>query len=231
MRKWLIFIVGLCGITMTACGQDGQIQTATQSPAGNQTAKAWTRESVAALFLTPAEAGLTGGEVTTDPAATSTSLRVCVALDPEQAPTVPMDKRYATDRKEIGLPYKGHLVQQGWVLPTEADATEVMKQVGKQIPRCRYSGSARDPFDNKTRITGTSDPRSYPVDSFGWHGHRIEQTMSRDGKRVSVSTQLLLQRGPVVLALDYIDYTTEVPKQNLWDSNMTVLHKILAHSA
>ncbi|MEW9533626.1 hypothetical protein [Microbispora sp. NPDC049125] len=182
-----------------------------------------------ALFLTPATASLSGGETRTVPAGTITNLDVCVPLDPMNTPTVAIDKRYATAKQEIGLPYKGHLTQQGWILPTDADAAHVMKQVRRNLPRCRYSGSTNSPMDPRTRISGTSTPEKYARDSFGWHGHRIEQTMNRNGERASVSTLLLLQRGPVLLALDYTNYTPKTPEQKLRAYNMTVLSKVLAH--
>ncbi|MCT9930439.1 hypothetical protein N5079_09440 [Planotetraspora sp. A-T 1434] len=74
-------------------------------------------------------------------------------------------------------------------------------------------------------------PAKVPRDSFGWRGHRVEQTMSVNGKRASVSTLLLLQRGPIVLALNYTNYTPTTPEQTLRAYNMTILRKILAHPA
>ncbi|MEV7969663.1 hypothetical protein AB0O34_27340, partial [Sphaerisporangium sp. NPDC088356] len=195
------------------------------------TVERWTREDVTALFLTPATAGLSGGETRTVPEGTITNLDVCVPLDPMNTPTVAIDKRYATAKQEIGVPYKGHLTQQGWVLPTNADAAHVMKQVRRNLPRCRYPGSMNAPMDPRTRISGTSRSAKYARDSFGWHGHRIEQTMNRNGERASVSTLLLLQRGPVLLALDYTNYTPKVPEQKLHSYNLGVPRKIRAHPA
>ncbi|MCT9934959.1 hypothetical protein N5079_32605 [Planotetraspora sp. A-T 1434] len=227
-------------MALTACGAPlnpanrVQVATTTSSLVANEAslaAKEWTKEDVATLFLTPADAGLVGGETRSVPPGTTSRISVCVPLNPLNTPTVPEDKRYATAKQEIGLPYKGHLTQQGWVLPTEAHASTLMRKVGRKVPQCRYSGASNDPMDPGTRISGTSAPEKYARDDFGWHGHRIEQAMSVNGKRASVSTVLLLQRGPVVLALDYTNYTPKAPEQALRAYNMTILRKILAHPA
>jgi hypothetical protein len=71
---------------------------------------------------------------------------------------VPVDKQYATAKEAITFPYKGRLTQQGWVLPSEADASALMKQVTRRLPQCRYNGSASDPVDPTRRISGISTP-------------------------------------------------------------------------
>jgi hypothetical protein len=53
--------------------------------------------------------------------------------------------------------------------------------------------------------------------------------MSVNGKRASVSTVLVPQRGPVVLALDHTNYTPKAPEQTLRAYNLGVLRKILNH--
>jgi hypothetical protein len=82
-----------------------------------------------------------------------------------------------------------------------------MNNIGRTLPRCRNSGTTPSPLKPTDRISDTSTTHPYHRDQFGWHGHRIEQTMSVDHQRASVSTRLLLQRGSVVLALEYINYT------------------------
>ncbi|GII56027.1 hypothetical protein Pth03_44160 [Planotetraspora thailandica] len=183
------------------------------------------------LFLTPAEADLTGGYTRTVAEGTLTQLGVCVPLNPMNIPSVPVDKHYATAKQEIGVPYKGHLTQQGWVLPNEADASALMKQVTRRLPQCRYHGSTSDPVDRTKKISRTSTAQAYQPDGFGWHGHQIEQLSNVNGERASVSTILVVQRGPIILALDYINYTTETPEHALRAYNLGILRKILNRAA
>jgi hypothetical protein len=58
-----------------------------------------------------------------------------------------------------------------------------------------------------------------------------EQLMNVNGDRASVSTILVLQRGPVVLALDYTNYSTKTPEQALRVYNLGILRKILNRTA
>ncbi|WP_203958163.1 hypothetical protein [Planotetraspora mira] len=230
--------VGLFGLAMAACGAstDGASHPSTRPSTAHPTpiahsAKAATDEDVASSFLDPAEAGLAGGETRTIPAGTLSKLSICVPLNPLNTPEVAVNKRYATAKEEITVPYKGHLTQQGWVLPSEAAASALMKQVTRRLPQCRYNGSASDPVDPTRRISGISNPKTYEPDAFGWHGHQIEQLMNVNGERASVSTVLILQRGPVVLALDYVNYTEKAPAQTLRTYNLSVLRRVLAHPA
>jgi len=55
--------------------------------------------------------------------------------------------------------------------------------------------------------------------------------MNVNGDRASVSTILVLQRGPVVLALDYTNYSTKTPEQALRVYNLGILRKILNRTA
>ncbi|MCT9935450.1 hypothetical protein N5079_35145, partial [Planotetraspora sp. A-T 1434] len=119
----------------------------------------------------------------------------------------------------------GFQERSGCALPRSPSLT---RKVGRKIPRCRYSGTTNDPMDPRTRISETSSPPKYPRDPFGWRGHRVGQTMSVNGKRASASTLLLPQRGPIVLALDYTNYTPKTPEQTLRAYNMTILRRILA---
>jgi hypothetical protein len=114
---------------------------------------------------------------------------------------------------------------------SEAAASALMKQVSRKLPQCRYNGSASDPVNPARRISGISNPQAYEPDAFGWHGHQIEQLMNVNGKRTSVSTVLILQRGPVLLALDYTNYTPKAPEQTLRAYNLGILRKILARPA
>ena len=114
---------------------------------------------------------------------------------------------------------------------SEAAASALMKQVSRKLPQCRYNGSTSDPVDPARRISGISNPKTYEPDAFGWHGHQIEQLMNVNGKRISVSTVLILQRGPVLLALDYTNYTPKAPEQTLRTYNLGILRKILARPA
>jgi hypothetical protein len=156
-------------------------------------------------------------------------MNVCVPLNPMNTPSVPVDKRYATAKRDITVPYKGRLTQQGWVLPSEADASALMRQVTRRLPQCRYNGSTSDPVDPTKKVSGTSTTQAYETDGFGWHGHQIEQLMNVNGERASVSTVLVLQRGPILLARDYTNYTTKTPEQALRAYNLGVLRKILNH--
>jgi hypothetical protein len=52
--------------------------------------------------------------------------------------------------------------------------------------------------------------------------HRIEQTAKADGQRVSVSTEMLLHRGPVVLRLDYVNYVPKTAENALRAYNMEI---------
>lgn len=237
MRRWAAVLLGLCIMALPGCGTTGETarKPATAppspSPSGDPSAAAtWTRENVAGLFIGPAQAGLDGGESSTVPPASTDRLAVCMPLNPLQgALVVPIDRRYATAGRDISLPHKGHLFQRGWVLPSTADASRVMRQVRAKLSRCRYSGTITDPADAYVRISSTSTTHRYPKDAFGWHGHRIEVTMVRDGRRASVTTALLLQRGPVLLSLDYINYDREATEERLRAYNLGVLRKVLTH--
>lgn len=237
MSRWAAVLLGLCLMALPGCGAPGGTARppVTTPPApspsgGPSAASAWTRESVAEMFLSPAQAGLAGGTSRTIPPAEIDHLSVCLPRNPFlETLDVPIDRRYATVRQETGLPDKGRLAQQGWVLPSEAEAARIMHRVRQKLPRCRYTGTLTDPADAYVRIRSVSTTHRYPEDSFGWHGHRIELTMFRDGERVSVSTALLLRRGPVLLALDYVNYRREATEQRLRAYNLGILRKVLAN--
>ncbi len=229
--------VGLLALLLGGCGTGpagiAHVGVATQSALVTATRsvhqeKTWTREDVAALFVAPEEAGLAGGEVRNVEQGTASEIALCVPLNPANTPTVAADKRYSTVRQEITVPYKGRITQQGWVFPNDAEATAIMRLISAKLPRCRYSGTTSAPLEPASRISGNSDTHVYSRDAFGWHGHRIEQIMNVNGKRVSVSTLLLLQRGPVLLTLDYTNYTAKTAAQALRAYNMGILRKVLA---
>ncbi|GAA1276681.1 hypothetical protein Psi02_00320 [Planotetraspora silvatica] len=229
--------VGLFALMAAGCGASTERAPHIDTPSAAKpspiaySAQSETREDVTALFLDPAEAGLSGGETQTVPEGTLSRLNICVPLNPLNTPGVPVDKQYATAKEAFTVPYKGRLTQQGWVLPSEAAASTLMKQVNRKLPQCRYSGSTNDPVDPTRRISGVSRPQTYEPDAFGWHGQQIEQLMNVNGERTSVSTVLILQRGPVILALDYTNYEPKEPEQTLRAYNLGVLRRVLAHPA
>lgn len=237
MRRWIGSSIVLPAVLISACGQDaGPIKkdpmSATVKPVAGNTPdpERWGPREVAALFLNPEQANLDGGEVRTIAAKTTRDLFVCTPLNPFETPTVTVGKRYATAGSEIGVPYKGRIVQQGWVMPSEAAATAVMKKVSRKVPECRYSGSAPSVLQPGTRLSGVSVPHVYPRDEYGWSGYRIEQTLSTNNRRASVNTRLLIQRGSVVLALEYVNYTRKTHERLLRKYNMSILNKILRQS-
>jgi hypothetical protein len=234
MNRWITSVVGVLGLATAGCGTTtitGTTAPPTQTSKVAYSASASADHDVTELFLSPTEADLAGGHMRTVPEGTLTQLSVCVPLNPLNTPSVPVDKRYASAKREITVPYKGHLTQQGWVLPSEADASALMRQVARRLPQCRYQGSASDPVDPTKKISGSSTTQAYQPDGFGWHGHQIEQLMNVNGERTSVSTVLVVQRGPVVLALDYTNYAPKAPERILRAYNLGILRKILDRPA
>lgn len=236
MRRWVSFSLLLPAIMTSACDQDTHVltraeRTGSVAPADRDApSKPEGPHDVAELFLDPAQANLAGGEIRSVAAGSTGRVLLCVPLNPFKTPAVTVAKRYATAGREIGVPYKGRITQQGWVMPSEAEAAILMKKMARRLPECRYSGSAASILQQGARVSGISAPHTYERDEYGWKGHRIEQTLSTDNRRASVSTRLLIQRGPVVLALEYINYTRKTHEQRLHEYNMTVLQKILRRS-
>ncbi|MCG5216587.1 hypothetical protein [Streptosporangium sp. KLBMP 9127] len=235
IRRSVAPLIGLFGLLASGCGAGGAAAVGSgeksQSSGSAAAATKWTPEKVSALFLDAAGAGLTGGKSHTVPQGTIDKIILCVPLNPLKMPTVPVEKTHSTTGQESGVAGKGRIVQEGWVLPDEAKATELSRQIDSKMSECRYSGSTQALFDKDVRVDSSSTTHAYPRDEFGWQGHRIEQTMALDRKRNSVSTELLVRRGPVILRLHYINYTPKTAEPELRSQNLSVLRKVLAHPA
>ncbi|GAA1686069.1 hypothetical protein GCM10009733_098440 [Nonomuraea maheshkhaliensis] len=237
MIKWVGLLVGAMGVTVSGCGSDAERVAVGAASVGAMTSArvtsltgasvTWTREGVAGLFLNATQAGLGGGEERSLPQGTTASMDVCVPLDMFKVPRVAVDPRFATVVREIGLPGKGRIIQQGWVLPSAVQAERVMRAVDKKLGACRYSGAAPVSLRPGQRLWGKSVVHSYPRDLNGWKGYRIEQTAKADGERVSVGTGVVLHRGPVVLRLEYVNYVPRTAEGALRTYNMGILRKVL----
>ncbi|MEU7002666.1 hypothetical protein [Nonomuraea sp. NPDC046570] len=232
MSKWVCTAAVACAVLAAGCGEGAEVvMRADQVGVAAAVSVAWTREKVVGLFLDPAGAGLRGGEVHVEPQGTTAAIDVCVPLNPFDTPRVAVDRRFATLKREIGLPGKGRIVQRGWVLPSADRAGKVMRKVGKRLSACRYDGTAATSLEPGKRMKGSSSVVGYPRDDDGWRGYRIEQTTAVDRQRVSVGTEMLVQRGPVVLRLDYVNYEPHTGEQTLRAYNIGVLRKVLARPA
>ncbi|GAA3832052.1 hypothetical protein GCM10022226_61520 [Sphaerisporangium flaviroseum] len=180
-----------------------------------------TAASVEASFATAATVGLPGARSTTIPArGTSGEILICAPLTPlHGVARVQVPRRYATAGRELIVPGTGVFTQQGWILPDTAHATTLMRRITTRLNRCRYSGTADDPVTPAKKIRATSTTAAYATDSAGWRGHTIGQAVWVANKRTSVNVRVLVQRGPVLLALESIDYTTGKTEQALIESN------------
>ncbi len=238
MHRWVGLSIVLPALLVSSCGQDTHAISKAQitdmaTPASGfaPPPRQWGPHEVAAFFLDPAQANLVGGEIRTVAAGHTGRVLLCVSLDFFKLPAAAVPKRYATSSREIGVPSKGRITQQGWVMPTEAEAAALMRRIRHKLPKCHYSGSAASALQPGTRVSGISTPHTYSLDEYGWRGHRIEQTLSTNNRRASVNTRLLIQRGSVVLALEYINYTPKTHEQQLREYNMTILRKVLQRSS
>jgi hypothetical protein len=235
LRRWVTPFIGLFALLSAGCAAGGAEAVGTaekaQSPDAAEHAQQWTREKVTTLFLDPAAAGLEEGKSQTIPQGTTAKIDVCVPFDPMNVPAVPVDQNYSTAAHDTDLEGKGRLVQQAWVLPSDDEAAALSKQIADKVVDCRYSGATHVMPDHDARIDGSSTTYPYPRDRYGWRGQRVEQTTAVERERSSVSTQLLLQRGPVILRLHYTNYGKKAPAPKLRDYNMSVLSKALAHPA
>ncbi|MEU7004246.1 hypothetical protein [Nonomuraea sp. NPDC046570] len=232
MSEWVGSVVVACAVLAAGCGEGAGVvmradQVGTAEAAG--VSEAWTREKVVGLFLDAAGAGLRGGEVHVEPQGATAAIEVCVPLNPFDTPRVAVDRRFSTLTREVGLPGKGRIVQRGWVLPSAGRAGKVMKKVGERLSACRYDGTAATSLEPGKRVKGSSFVAAYPRDDDGWRGYRVEQTTSVDRERVSVGTEVLVRRGPVVLRLDYVNYEPNTAERTLRAYNMGILRKVLAH--
>jgi hypothetical protein len=187
-----------------------------------------TPATVEATFATPATVGLKGGRVIRIPRGTTDEVLLCIPLTLlHTAPAVQVTKRYATAGREIVRSGTGVFTEQGWVLPRTANADALMSRVASHLAECRYSGSASDPLDPAQHIRTSSVPARYLQDTSGWRGYAIRQDVWVNGKRASSSVRLLVQRGPVLLALEYIDYASVIAQDRLVSVNLDRLVAVL----
>lgn len=241
MIKWVGLLAGAMGVLAVGCSPDAESAAVQAAPVRAMASAAaaslagasmvWTREGVAGLFLDAARAGLSGGVVRSVPQGTTESMGVCVPLNMFDTPRVAVDPRFATVVREIGLPSRGRIIQQGWVLPSVLQAEHVMQAVDKKLGACRYVGAAPVLLRPGQRLWGKPAVYPYPRDANGWKGYRIEQMAKADGERVSVGTEVVLHRGPVVLRLEYVNYVPKTAEDTLRAYNMGILRKVLTRRA
>jgi hypothetical protein len=182
-----------------------------------------THDEVEQAFLTPASAGMPLGLTTDGARGQTTTIPACLPPEEGRTAQVTVSKRYAVAWRVITT-QTHRLSQVGWVFPTTAAAESVMTRLKQQAGSCRYSVTHVQPMDG-IGVTQTSTSRPYTYR--GWNGWRTEVSTTTGNLLLTVTSQLLAQRGNLILWLTVKDGTFDPSAAHRSAQNFPRLTRVL----